>query len=192
MTTVTLPATWADGDGINEAKLNAVSALQTWYFGNRPMYHGTANNNYTLTNNAWTVIPLCTASGVINGTKRGFTHTEYTSAITATVPGWYDFVFQGGFQAVANGLTGIRGVAVVKNGMTSGEWAGVRLGPYNDSATGCCTYSGGGTVWLNGTTDYVELWQYSGSSGATDIHTAYTNPYQKPQLGIWWIGRDQT
>jgi len=186
-----VPATWADGDGIDSTKLNAVSALQNWYWGSRPIFHGTSNNAYALTDGVFFPVPLCTASGTLNGIKRGFTHTDYTSDVIATVPGWYDFVFQGGFQAASNGLVGARYVGVAKNGVT-GEFVGSRLGPYHESATGMVVYSGGGTVWLNGTTDYLTLYLFKATSAANDIYGAYTNVHQLSQLGIWWVGRDQT
>ena len=109
----------------------------------------------------------------------------------ATVPGWYEFCFQTGFEGPASDYIGTRAGGVAKNGASN--WVGFHLGRTSATVTGgCAVYGGVGSVYLNGTSDYLTLYQFKLTGSSGDIHTAYLERCRQPQLGIWWAGRDLT
>lgn len=194
MAAVTQPADWADDEIYTADKLNAVSALQDWYWGHRPLFHACSGwaELAALPEGVWYAAPLRVASGIIDGVNRGFTFTESTSVVTATVPGWYDVCWQVGFQSTAHGNVGVRGGGVAKNGTGVSNFEAYRMGLFGDATTTDSgpVYSGNATVYLNGTTDYLQLMMFKTTGVSGDILAMYANEQMRPKLGIWWVGRD--
>jgi len=125
--------------------------------GNMPAFSAYPNANQTLSNTTWTKIQCNTK---IFDTNNNFDATT-NYRFTPTVAGYYQINFAVIF--VANG-TGIVAATIYKNGVQN-----VSAQIPNNSANGSAA-NGSGLIYLNGSTDYIELWalQTSGGNLATN------------------------
>lgn len=179
--TLPVPYTWADDVVITESLMNAnVRDPLSWLMG-PPTFVGWNTVSTTLLTVTYTPIPMNTEDK-----KVGFTHAANATQVYATEPGWYRWMATVHFTSTL-GNTGGRAVYVRKNGSTTYEPGGAYHG-HSDSASNPMAVGGiTGFVYLNGTTDYVELVAYQSTTGSTA--TEVTNP-ALPGLTLIWQGRD--
>ena len=100
-------------------------------------------------------------------TDNGHSTTTNTSRYTATVPGWY---FVSGTVQLAYNATGNRLAIIQKNGTTTVN----QVGRASSSVSNTMGLHLSTLVYLNGTTDYIELSTFQ-SSGVS-LNTLTTNP----------------
>ena len=180
---MTIPTTksWVDDEVVTHTDINTyVRDAFTWLISGRPSFHATNTSAYTYNSAGWHAIPLNTEQR-----KQGCTHSANASAVYPTEAGWYRVAFMASFDA--NGA-GTRGAAVRKNGSTYLQGHCNPVAPHTTSTdTSVCGVS---WVYMNGTTDYLELVGNNGS-GSTTIKTSVATGMNS-FMGLTWIARDQT
>ena len=107
-------------------------------------------------------------------TDNGHSTVTNTSRYTATVAGWYMVT---GTLQIAHNTTGNRIVFIRKNGSTTIN----QVGRQTSSATNTLGLQIGTMVYLNGTTDYLELMAFQSSGGNLDTLTANPSYFE----GFW-------
>lgn len=187
MTAVPSVYTWTDDEVPDDVGMNArVRDPQNWLLG-LPTYRGVNNVSTTIPAGAWTAIPM-NYDEVING----FTHALNATKVYALQPGWYRYLINACFLPTAYGNTDNRGIALFKNG--GGGQLGEPGGGYTSHLTTATmdntVGSRSGFVYLNGTTDYVEMYLYQSTPSSTAITTGVTYVEWQPKLALFWQGRD--
>ena len=150
--------------GLTTAQTVTQSAIATGVAGTGPAFFAYPNANQTITANSFTKVQLQSESF---DTANCFDNTT-NYRFTPNVAGYYMFSFAvSGF----NSTTPTRCFAnIYKNGSGS-------IGVYgNDSAitSSACTSTGTFLTYLNGTTDYIELYAYI--SAVTAVVSSNANP----------------
>jgi hypothetical protein len=157
--TLTMPA--KTGNIITSADSNTVtqSMIQTGFAGNGPAFSVYNSVATSLTSGAFTKVALQTEEF---DTANCFDSTT-NYRFTPNVAGYYQIS-----AAIQMEVVKILVVSLAKNGSE------YKRGLYTNPNT---TLSGGvsALIYLNGSTDYVELWGYNGTSGATN--TQVGQPY---------------
>lgn len=149
--------TWAAGQRVYASQLTSLGSVAAFSTANKPIAVLTQATPQLLTNNTAAAITF-DASTVDN--TSGHSNTVNPSRWTASYPGWYRVRGQVTFAASA---TNDRSVQIYKNGTAvSTQWnvapsAGASFAPGRETE---------GLVFLNGTTDYVEIWALQNSGGA--------------------------
>lgn len=169
MTSGTQPPTpyqWQVGDVFSAALGNAQLYTGLTFLLNPPIFeaHQTATfNNVTSTMGSWTPISFADSAGIDTDSYNGHSTTTNPSRYVAQVPGWY---WISGEVNWAVNATGVRGARMAVNG-TAVPGTGMITAAVSGFATAVAT--GVRKVYLNGTTDYVELHgaQNSGASLST-------------------------
>jgi hypothetical protein len=162
-TVLTLPAvsgtviTTGSSGGVSQAMLATGVAGTGPAFSARP-----ATSTQSVSNNTWTKVTL--------GTEEFDTNSNFASStFTPTVAGYYQL---NGFLFCTNSggvMTAVR-CNIYKNG-SDAIWGGF-IAPV--AATDAIA-SVSGIVYLNGTTDYVELYGYIGGSSTSPVFAGATN-----------------
>lgn len=123
-----------------------------------PAFFANAAGNQALTQNSWNKITL--------GNETYDTNNNFASSrFTPTIAGYYQFSGQVNFGA-GSSPTDAR-VALYKNGSNflSGN-------TYIASSANPCSLTVGGLIYLNGSTDYVELYAYTGTASVSSYGDA--------------------
>lgn len=176
--------TWVDKEIPPVDTLNA-ALYDTWkWLLNPPMVKiRQAATPQSLANGAWTAITY----GVEDIDTHGFhSTTTNPSRVTPTVPGWYVGSYGCSFAA---GTTGRRIVGLRKNGGVSGgnpQWRTDQKAPTTGNFV--CKGIAFGPVWMNGTTDYLEVvaYQTQGVSLNTDAGDSSTDYESQPEFYMRW------
>jgi hypothetical protein len=162
-----VPYQWSVGDVATAALLNAQLFTGLSFLLNPPMFEAVQATTKTTvaSGTSWTALNFSDAAGILSDTYGGWSSSSPTR-YTAQVPGWY--WVSGGACFVTNS-TGNRGVRIAKNG-TGYQGGGTIIGGAavsQDTAIATPVRK----VYLNGTTDYVEIHclQTSGANLSTDI-----------------------
>jgi hypothetical protein len=141
--TVTLPDA-----SVGQAKLAANIA------GSGPIVFASSATNQSIPNATFTKVTL--------GTEDADTNNNFASSrFTPTVAGYYQFAANSQVAGSATSLV----LAVYKNGATN------LLGSYNDAAAFRATVDG--LIFMNGSTDYAELFAWHNSGVAKDISSNF-------------------
>jgi hypothetical protein len=174
---VPTPYQWSVGDTITAALLNAQLYNGLTYVLNPPIFFGYQTVAQTLSSGITTPITL---DSQFVDTYGGHSTTSNTSRYVGQVPGYYEVT---GSVAFAANTTDMRSAAIFKNGAQSqgaGQEVHAAVPTGSHSMILQCTT----LVYLNGTTDYVEVWgfQSSGAGLAT-----YVNPNIYSSLYVRWV-----
>ena len=157
--TLTMPA--KTGNIITSADANTVTQamVQTGFAGNGPAFSAYASVAVSLTSGAFTKVGLQTEEF---DTANCFDSTT-NYRFTPNVAGYYQIS-----AAIQMEVVKILVVSLAKNG--SEYKRGIYTNP-NTTLSGSVS----ALIYLNGSTDYVELWGYNGTAGATN--TQVGQPY---------------
>lgn len=119
---------------------------------------------------------------------RSMTHATNDSKVYPTEPGWYRASGFIRFAHTTTGTTAQRGAYLLKN---NSDWilGSAHLGTAA-GATGAFFVNTNGFVYMNGTTDYIELVGFQTTGNNTDVKTYGAADYTG--LTLIWQGRDQT
>lgn len=117
--------------------------------------------NQTVTPSTWTKVPFETK---LFDTNSNF--SIVTNRFTPNVPGYYQF--NAGVLFIGVSINAF--VALYKNGGTANYFTSLAASPTNPA------YTGSALVYLNGTTDYVEIYANTGGTAVTG--GAYTTFFQ--------------
>lgn len=151
-------ATFAAGEKITAARLNLIA--------DPPLLVAQQIVVQTLANITWAAI---TMTGETIDSLNGHSTSTNPSRYTPSTAGYYEVEGQVAFAA---STAGDRGAQIRKNGATID---GAHYGAQRAMA-GVGSFSGiarcGAVVFLNGTTDYIELYGYQDSGG--NLNTYYT------------------
>lgn len=173
--------TWVDDEVVTAADMNTyVRDFFTWIISGRPSFRATNTNAYTYNAAGWHALPLNTETR-----KQGATHSANDTKVYPTEPGWYRVQFMASFTGNA---AGTRGAAARKNGTTYLQGHTNPVAPYSTATD--VSVTGVSWVYLNGTTDYVEVCGNNGS-GSTTITTSVASGMNS-YLSLTWIARDAT
>lgn len=158
---------WGIGDEVTAAKLNS-----------RPYCHviqSTSQNITTFGTGGWQAI---TFNAEITDPYSFHNNSTNNSRITPTIAGFYDVI---AMAALAGNTTGDRGVQIRKNGAVVSGAPYHSISSLKTTSTFASTPWGFGTLSMNGTTDYMELYvaQDSGSTLATQVSASFTRSYMR-------------
>jgi len=164
-TTQTTSATKAGGIGTTQIANSSVTQakLASNVAGNGPAFSAYANTGTTVANGGFAKITL--------GVERFDTNNNFASSrFTPTVAGYYQI---NGAVYIASGANYLLAI-VIKNGtnIPAGQWGEVFYGTYGQAVTSASSVSA--LVYLNGTTDYVELAGYQASGTSATISDGIT------------------
>jgi len=181
MATVTPGIVWVSGETVTPAKLNSAAAptvvvasdeITTAKILDAAVTQAKLASNVTTTGPAFRAYATSATTGFLNGVdkKVDLTTESYDTAncfassrFTPNVAGYY--LIHGAIRweniTAANAL-------IYKNGVIHSSGSHGNVGTYQSNTTDL--------VYLNGTTDYVELWgvQYSGTTQSTSGNNATT------------------
>jgi hypothetical protein len=165
--TVPVPRTWTTGEVVTAAFMNGVRDALNFIL-TPPLFVGRQTVAQSIANNAWTAAAWDAED---SDTAGGHSTVTNTSRYTGQYPGWYQLNTS---MDWATSAAGTRALAWQTNG-NSANRAGKTQ--YNPGGFDTAQVTGG-TVFLNGTTDYVEVmvWQNTGgalSTGSTDGNPRY-------------------
>ncbi len=147
MAVVPVTRTWVPAELVTAAKLNAnVTAVLDWFLSNIPLFEAVQAVAQTIPLGVWTPVTFTTE---ILDRDGGHSTSINTSRYVGKTPGWYR-VRGIGTLVIAAGRMHIR---IAKNGtqVPSG------VGPGTGNTLGVAALLTEALVFLNGTTDYVEL-----------------------------------
>lgn len=177
MATVPVMRTWVAGELVTAAFMNSnIRDLGNFTLA-RPMA--------VLRQAAAQSIPNITWTGVLLDTEdldrdAGHSTSSNTSRYVGKTPGWYLAPYT---MCYAANATGSRWARIRTNGTDA-----VATTPGRDSRPSAgavdTSMSGVGFVYLNGTTDYVELVVFQSSGGALN---AYVASDASPRLAMLWV-----
>jgi hypothetical protein len=127
-----------------------------------PAFSAYASNNQTVTTNTYTKIAFNTSNF---DTNSNYSTSNYR--FTPTVAGYYQI--NGAMQGSATSTFTLQLISIYKNGSlyANGTTA------YNNNAVDFVS----SIVYLNGSTDYVELWGVVYASGTCTFNSGSTNTY---------------
>ena len=136
-----------------------------------PSFSAYASGNQTISNTSWTKVTL--------GIKVFDTASCFSSSrFTPNVPGYYQINCVIRFGASSNASRFI--VGVWKNG---GEYARPAEPYFSSAIMPQGQYGGSVVVYLNGTTDYIELYGYINGSGTLQFQDDGSQPYTSSMTG---------
>ena len=149
--------TFLADSSVTTAKIAAGAVIQadlaTGVAGTGPAFSAYKTVNQTVTNNVWVKNNF--------GTEEFDTNSNYdtsTSRFTPTVAGYY----QVNFELDLGGVSATAGIAAVyKNGTEIKRGQGVFVSSINEQYV-----SGSALVYLNGSTDYIEIYSYLGAASS--------------------------
>lgn len=172
MATVPVVPDFVAGEKVTSAKMRQVRDVLNWTMTSSPLFDAVQTAAQSLADGTW--VPV-TFSGETIDRDSGHSTAANTSRYTAQTPGWYRVI---GTGAVNIG-TGRMHVAIAKNGTKVPSGSGA-LG----NALGVAASPTEAVVYLNGTTDYVEL-MVAQVTGAT-ANTAVLNDFAC-HLSVQWL-----
>jgi hypothetical protein len=152
---------FGDGTGSLTVQQNGVT-LGT--YGNIPTFYAYLATAQSVGNSSYVKINVNTKSF---DTNNNFDTTNYR--FTPTVAGYYQITGQVAFTGSG---TGHSGVSLYKNGA---NYSAGSVCPNNTSLGGQNTVTS--TIFLNGTTDYVELYGWQNSGGALNTQASAAQNY---------------
>ena len=142
---------FGDGTGSLTVQQNGVTL---GIYGNIPAFSAYKGANQTGTASAtWTKVTFNTEEFDTNNN-----YDTSTSRFTPTVAGYYQFNWQLDIGGVA---TALNLADIYKNGVRAKRSSGISV------SNGESYVNGAALIYLNGTTDYVEIYVYISGSGAT-------------------------
>jgi len=137
--------------------------------GNMPAFFAYVSTNQTVSSNTNTKIA---AASVLFDTHGFYSNTNYR--FTPTIAGYYQI--SGGVGPYGSGIPTRAFLSIYKNG---GEW--IRLQDIATNNTNSPQYvdtiSGSGLVYLNGSTDYVEIYGWTLVPSGTPQFQGNANPF---------------
>ena len=172
LTTVTV----SNDSGVLDSGLSAVNygllsatnpSVPSTYAKSGPLFSAYAS--------AATSIPNNSATKVNFATEEFDTNTNYdtsTSRFTPTIPGYYRV--SGCVETAA--ASGVCNARLYKNG------AGAKAGPLASATASGGAGAATATIFMNGTTDYVELWFFQNSGAAVNTIASATATYFHAEL----------
>ena len=135
--------------------------------GNMPAFSAYGNTNQSVSSSTWTKVQLNAKNF---DTANAFDATT-NYRFQPLVAGYYQFSGNSGNYSTSSALV-VAQTALYKNG------AAVYVTAINTSATTQCNTPVSGLIYLNGSTDYVELYGYvNASSGALFATNSFTTMY---------------
>lgn len=159
MGTVPTPATAVAGTPATASDANTWRDAGNWSLTNHPLFIGTNSANQSITNSSSTAITLNTEEIDSDSTH---STASNTSRCTPQTPGYYDV--RGWCNFAANG-TGLRQLELKFNGTTS-----LSLDSKPTVGAGAATHCNASTlVYMNGSTDYVEMYAFQTSGTAINV-----------------------
>lgn len=169
------PYSWSVGDVITQTLLNGIRDGLTWGQ-NPPLFVGTQSSAQSIPTGSWN--SLAFNSNVID-TYSGHSTTVNNSRYVGQQPGYYAV---GGCTAFAANATSFRAVSVALNGtIVKGS---VSWWVTADPGDGIAIPVPVTVVFLNGSTDYVELKTAQSSGGALNTDAAAD---LSPTMTVWWL-----
>lgn len=176
---VPIPYTWQVGDVASAALLNAQARDGLTYMLNPPICElvesATAMN---IPNNAWT--PVIFADGAVIDSYGGYNPVGVTSRYVGRVAGWYQVCGTVSFTA---DTTGVRGAQIYKNG-SAVQGHGSFLAHALTAGFNPTLATPTRAVYLNGTSDYVEVYAYQSSGGTL---TTSVGAGLSSSLSVRWV-----
>lgn len=147
------------GEKVTSAKMRQLRDVLNFLMSGMPLFDAVQTVAQSLGDSVWT--PITFSTETIDRDSGHSTATN-TSRYVAKTPGWYRVIGTGS----VNITTGRMHVAIAKNGAKVPSGTGA-LG----NALGVAASVSEATVWLNGSSDYVELWaaQVTGGSAPTSV-----------------------
>lgn len=156
MATVPVVPDFVAGEKVTSAKMRQIRDVLNWTMTSSPLFDAVQTVSQTLTDSTWAPI---TFSAEVIDRDSGHSTTANTSRYTAKTPGWY---LVSGIAAAAITAGNIFAV-IAKNGARQ---PGATNAP-GSSPVGAAACVAEAYVYLNGTTDYVELHAAVVGGGAT-------------------------
>jgi hypothetical protein len=128
---------------------------------NLPVFHAKLSTGQSVSHSTWTKVALDTT----RFDSKGWFDTTTNYRYTPQIAGYYHFSF--GMYATGSGIGGVT-VAVRKNGSEDDGARGAYLEAY---ATEASHSAGSGLIYMNGTTDYIELYGWVAYSTSGNFST---------------------
>lgn len=183
MTAVPSVYTWTDGEVPDGNTMNThVRDPQNWLL-TLPIFVA-RNTVSTAVPTSGLLVPL----NVVDK-NLGFTHAANDSKVYATQPGWYAYTLLGSVDSTTTGADNNRGIWLYKNGAEAASPGGGYSGAMDVATREDGIGGRTGLVYLNGTTDYVEMFLYQSTASSTDVVTFVTSG-MFPTFSLLWQGRD--
>jgi hypothetical protein len=168
---VPVPRTWTTGEVVTAAFLNGVRDALNFIL-TPPLFVGRQTVVQTAANLAWTGVTWDVED---TDTAGGHSTVTNTSRYTGQYPGWYSI--ESNIDWAAN-AAGFRSIAWRTNGGTTFGKTQIPTISGVDCAEGTA-----GTVFLNGSTDYVETIIFQNSGG--NLNTSRTDG--DPRTQVCWL-----
>lgn len=147
MGTVPTTRTWVPAELVTAAKMNSnVTAVLDWFLSNLPLFEAVQTVGQTIPTGTWTAL---TFTSEILDRDGGHSTSVNTSRYVGKTPGWYRVRGLGAILVNAGRFH----IRIAKNGTQVPSGAGGQLG----NGLGVSAILTEALVFLNGTTDYVEL-----------------------------------
>ncbi|CAB4196282.1 hypothetical protein UFOVP1295_69 [uncultured Caudovirales phage] len=131
-----------------------------------PAFNAYANASLNMTNATFTLVPLNTE---LFDTNNNFNNTTYT--FTPTVAGYYQISATATFACTGGNVVGTCIVSLFKNGAEFSRGASVSDTASVSSITICVASD---LIYMNGTTDYLQLYGYSTCTAGVPVLAFYT------------------
>ena len=156
ITTGGLSANCVDSNAINAGAVTQPKIGSTMYAGYGPAFNAYQSSGHNVTNTTWTKIQLQTENF---DTANCFDNTT-NYRFTPNVAGYYQITVSCVFAATSSVPMA---VSIYKNGTQA-----TLSSAYSGTASSI-TINGASLMYMNGTTDYIEVYAYQGSAGSLNV-----------------------